>query len=147
MSHTVKNPDENNKPLQRSEICGTLEYVDGEKVGEANWTTIRDVLSNHLNKSIRIHPDTNQPDLKPNTLNFCTSDSDSSDIEINFGELEYVEQCLLWSHATRANPQTEDEKFLLGQLEWVNPRVNFDNSAIAMLALLQESIPFYLIYF
>lgn len=117
--------------IQRSEICGDL-----KNNGTANFTLIADILRPHLNKTIRLQPD-GTPILNEHTLDFCTTEYDSSDTKLWFGELEYVDECLLWSYATKLQPDKLDDRFENGQLEWDKPRVNFDNSGMAMLALLQ----------
>ena len=81
--------------------------------------------------------------LNEHTLDFCTQEYTGED-ELWFGELEFVDQCLIWSKATQKNPLSEDEVFEKGQLEWEKPRIHFDDSGMAMLALLQERSKKYL---
>ena len=59
--------------------------------------------------------------------------------ELSFGEVEWVDQCLVWAYATKSKPQdgVDEVAFPKGQLEWSKPGIHFDNSAMAMLALLQ----------
>ena len=76
-------------------------------------------------------------------MDFCTQEYDGDD-ELWFGELEFVDQCLIWAEATKQNPATEDQNFVKGQLEWDKPRIHFDDSGMAMLALLQEKFDCFL---
>ena len=118
--------------IQRPDgICGRKK--DG---GDYNWDLIEQILAPHLNKSIRISPEDGHPILQDSTLAFCSSAMDEADDEIWFGELEFVDQCLIWAYATKDQNES-DGIFAKGQLEWDKPRINFDNSGMAMLALLQ----------
>ncbi|CAG5099650.1 Oidioi.mRNA.OKI2018_I69.XSR.g16619.t1.cds [Oikopleura dioica] len=116
--------------VQRSEICG----LDGK----GNMTTISTILANHLGKSIKLNDD-GTPQLHQGTLDFCQRDYDVDEEELSFGEVEWVDQCLVWAYATKSKPQdgVDEVAFPKGQLEWSKPGIHFDNSAMAMLALLQ----------
>jgi hypothetical protein len=72
-------------------------------------------------------------------IDFCQRDYDVDEEELSLGEVGYVDQCLVWAFATKSKPQdgVDEVAFPQGQLEWSKPGIHFDNSAMAMLALLQ----------
>ena len=72
-------------------------------------------------------------------IDFCQRDYDVDEEELSLGEVEWVDQCLVWAFATKSKPQdgVDEVAFPQGQLEWSKPGIHFDNSAMAMLALLQ----------
>ena len=115
--------------VNRPEICGDLSSTN--KNGNYNDTMIREILGKHA----RIRE--GELKLPEGTMDFCTRDSYTNDGSIYFGELQRVEQCLIWAYATKDAPGTNDESFPNGQLEWEKPGIHFDSAPMAMLALFQ----------
>ena len=116
--------------IRRPELCGSMTFDNPD--GEPNYTVLKEILGKHakFDKEGVLK-------LPPNTLDFCKMTYNSDPEEIYFGEVGWVEDCLIWATATKDNPNTSETVFPNGQLEWVKPGINFDSAPMAMLALFQ----------